>query len=123
MDTSWEEARNRELAHWSLIRDAIGTASPLELLTEVNAADAFCQKVREEAGGPIDYCARCLFYQQFGGCRETGSRMSEHIAAQDWDGLRAQMDAFIAHLRALQVPPAAPAATAATAATATVQTG
>jgi len=38
---SWEEARNREIAHWSAIREAIGTAAPVELLTEINAADAF----------------------------------------------------------------------------------
>ena len=32
---SWEEARNRELTHWSVIRDAIGTASPVDLFTEI----------------------------------------------------------------------------------------
>jgi len=104
---SWEEARDRELAHWATIQDAIGTASPVELLTEINATDAFCEKVRDEADGPIDYCPRCLFYQQFGGCRETGSRMSESVAAQDWEALRTQVDAVTAHLRALVVPPAA----------------
>lgn len=103
---SWEEARDRELAHWAAVREAIGTASPVELLTEINATDAFCTKAREEADGPIDYCPRCLFYQQFGGCRETGGRMSESVAAEDWDGLRAQVDALTAHLRALNVPPA-----------------
>jgi hypothetical protein len=104
---SWEEARDRELAHWVTIREAIGSASPVELLTEINAADAFCQKVREEADGPIDYCPRCLFYQQFGGCRVTGSRMSESVAAHDWDALRAQVDEVTAHLRTLSVPPSA----------------
>ena len=106
---SWEEARDRELAHWATLRDAIGSASPVELLTEINAADAFCEKVREETDGPVDYCARCLFYQQFGGCRETGSRMSECVAAHDWEALRAQVDAVTAHLRALAVPAAAKA--------------
>jgi hypothetical protein len=100
---SWDDARQRELAHWSAVRDAIGTASPVELLAEINAADAFCEKAREEAGRPADLCDRCLFYQQFGGCRETGGRMSEQVAAGDWDGLRAMVDGFIVRLRALDV--------------------
>lgn len=101
---SWEEARNRELAHWSAIRDAIGVAAPVELLTEINAADALCEKARKEAGSPIDYCTRCLLYQQVGGCRETSARMSERVAARDWTGLRAMVDELVAHLHALPVP-------------------
>jgi hypothetical protein len=103
MAMSWDDARHRELAHWSAVRDAIGTASPVELLTEINAADAFCEKAGEEAGRPAGLCARCRFYQQFGGCRETSGRMSEQVAAGDWDGLRAMVDEFIVRLRALDV--------------------
>lgn len=102
---NWKEARNRELAHWFAIRDAIGTAAPVELLTEINAIDAFCDKAREEAGGSFVDCARCLFYQQFGGCREASGRMSERVAAGDWQELRALVDELIAHLGALDVPP------------------
>ena len=97
---NWEEARNRELAHWSAVRDAIGIVTPVDLLTEINAADAFCDKAREETNGAVDYCARCRFYQQFGGCREASGLMSERVAAGDWEGLRALVDEFIAHLRA-----------------------
>lgn len=100
---SWEEARDRELAHWSAVCDAIGTASQLELLTEINAADAFCERAREEVEERTDPCARCLFYQQFGGCRETSGRMSEQIATRDWDGLRAMVEEVIGRLRALDV--------------------
>jgi hypothetical protein len=113
-EASWTEARDRELAHWSAIREAIGSASPVELLTEINAADAFCDKAKQEtveigstphaAGEP---CPRCLFYQQFGGCRETSGRMSESVAAHDWEGLRAQVEEVIAHLHGLAVPAAA----------------
>ena len=105
MALSWEQARNRELDHWSAIRDVIGTASPVELITEINAADALCEKSREGGEGPIDYCGRCLFYQQFGGCRQPSGRMSESVAARDWEGLRLQVDEIIAHLRALEVQP------------------
>lgn len=101
---SWEEARNRELAHWTAVHDAIGTAAPVELLTEINATDAFCDKAREVAGDPIDYCSRCLLYHQFGGCRDTSGRMSERVAQRDWEGLRAMVDELIAHLRGLAVP-------------------
>ena len=101
---SWEEARERELAHWAAVRDAIDSPSPVELLTEINAADSFCEKAREEADGPVDFCPKCLFYQQFGGCRATSSRMSESVADGDWDALRAQVDEVTAHLRALTIP-------------------
>jgi hypothetical protein len=101
---SWEEARQREIAHWSALRDAIGTAAPVELLTEINAADAFCEKVREGADEPVDFCSRCLFFQQFGGCRETGGRMSERVAAGDREGLRVLVDQVISQLRALDIP-------------------
>ena len=100
---SWEEARDRELAHWSTVRDAIGTASQVELLTEINAADAFCERAREETVDPAGLCARCLFYQQFGGCRATGGRMSESVAERDWEGLREMVDEVIGRLRALDV--------------------
>jgi hypothetical protein len=105
----WESARDRELAHWTAVRDLIGTAAPVELMTEINAADALCEKAKEEAGGPLDYCPRCLFYQQFGGCRMVSGEMSDRAAARDWDGLRKLVDQFIAHLRALRVTPAAAA--------------
>jgi hypothetical protein len=118
MDTvmSWREARDRELTHWAAVRDAIGNASPVELLTEINAADAFCETAKHEtvaigaAAAPVhspgEPCPRCLFYQQFGGCRETSGRMSESVATQDWEGLRAQVDEVIAHLHGLAVPAA-----------------
>jgi len=101
---SWEEARDRELAHWSAIREAIGTATPVELLTEINAASALCEKAKGEANSSLSYCDRCLFYQQLGGCREVSGRMSERVAENDWDGLQSLVDGFIAHLRALEVP-------------------
>jgi len=114
---NWTEARDRELAHWSAVRNAIGSASPVELLTEINAADAFCDTAKHEtvaigtvaAAGhaPGEPCPRCLFYQQFGGCRETSGRMSESVATHDWEGLRAQVDEVIAHLHGLEVPVAA----------------
>jgi hypothetical protein len=49
---SWEEARDRELAHWSAVQASIGSASPIELLTEINAVDALCAQTREEGGPP-----------------------------------------------------------------------
>ena len=100
----WEEARDRELAHWLAVREAVSTTSQVELLTEINAADALCQKSREEADGAPGFCDRCLFYQQFGGCRAATGRMSDLVAAREWEGLRELLDDYIAHLRALRVP-------------------
>ena len=104
---SWEEARNREITRWSAIRDAIGTAAPVDLLTEINTASTLCDKAKGEAGESLNYCDRCLFYQQFGGCREVSGRMSERVAESYWQGLQTLVDGFIAHLRALEIPSAA----------------
>lgn len=99
----WEEARNRELVHWLSVREAVSTASQVELLTEINAADALCEKSREVAGGAGNFCNRCLFYQQFGGCREVISQMSKLAAARAWEGLNELLDGYIVHLRELRV--------------------
>lgn len=101
---SWEEARDRELARWFAIRDAIGVTEPVKLLTEINATGTLCDKAKGETGESINYCDRCLFYQQFGGCREVSGRMSERVTESDWKGLRSLVDEFIAHLRALEIP-------------------
>lgn len=101
---TWQEARDRELAHWSAVRDALGSAAPVDLLTEINAADALCEKAGEEAHEALNPCVRCLVYQQFGGCREVSGRMSERVAAGDREGARALLDGFLAHLRALEIP-------------------
>lgn len=101
---SWEEARNRELARWLSIREGIGVTEPVKLLTEINVTSTLCEKAKEGAGESLNYCDRCLFYQQFGGCREVSGRMSERVSESDWKGLRALVDEFIAHLRALEIP-------------------
>jgi hypothetical protein len=101
----WQEARTRMLARWGAIRDAIGTAHPLDLMVEINVVNEFCGKAKEESGSPWAFCDYCPFYHQFGGCREVSARMSESAAARDWEGLRGQVEEFIAHLVALRVPP------------------
>jgi hypothetical protein len=101
----WEEARSRMLTRWHGIRDAIGTAHPLDLLVEINVVNEFCGKAKEEAGSPWAFCDYCPFYHQFGGCREVSARMGERAAAKDWEALTALVDEFIAHLEALKVPP------------------
>ena len=100
----WQEAREQTLAIWFAIRDNIGKADPLDLLTEINAMCALCEKADEEAGGPYNRCHYCLFYQQFGGCLAVNAVMSECVVARDWDRLRVKVEEFIAHLQQLKLP-------------------
>lgn len=103
---TWREAINGTVRQWSTIRDAIGVAAPVDLLTEINAVCDLCEKAEAEAGSGIERCRYCLFYQQFGGCQEVSGRMSEAVAAGDWDRLRSLVDQMIEGLGKLEVPAA-----------------
>lgn len=107
----WKQAKHNTLELWRGIRSSIGEADPLDLLTEINAVCDLCGAAGEQrAAGELDNCQYCLFYRQFGGCRGINADMSECIAARDWDQLRVLADRFIAHLEAMEVPPAQTAA-------------
>jgi hypothetical protein len=105
---NWEEARGLMLVRWNAIRDAIGSAHPLDLMVEINVVNEFCGRAKEEAGSPWAYCDFCPFYHQFGGCREVSAQMSDRAAARDWEGLTTLVDEFISHLHAVKVPPEEP---------------
>jgi hypothetical protein len=101
----WSQARESTLQQWTAIRDSIGTADTIDLLTDVNAVTGICEKAKEEAGGGEGKCDFCPIYQQYGGCREWGGRLSERIAEKDWPAVRAMVETAIATLERLEVPP------------------
>lgn len=103
---NWTEAIDGTVRQWNHIRDSIGTASEVEMLTEINAVCDLCAKSEEEAGGGIGRCEKCLFYQQFGGCRELSAHMSEAVIAKDWNRLRRLIDETIRGMRSLVLPTA-----------------
>lgn len=103
---NWKQARDHALETWSGIRASVDDIDdPVELLSRINAVNDMCVKAKEDAGTPWGHCEYCLFYQQFGGCKEVSGRMSEAVVAREWDELRRLLDEFIAHLRELKVPP------------------
>ncbi len=107
--SDWNEARRLTIAKWQAIRFAAGRDHPLDLLEEVNAADALCAKAEEErdaAGNGTNRCQHCLVYEQFGGCQEILGRLSERIASHDWPAVRRYADEMLARLQALKPPPA-----------------
>ena len=103
---NWTEAIDGTVRQWNHIRDSIGTASEVELLTEINAVCDLCAKSEEEAGSGIGRCEKCLFYQQYGGCRELSAHMSEAVIAKDWNRLRRLIDETIRGMRSLVLPTA-----------------
>jgi hypothetical protein len=98
---SWTEAIEATHRQWTAIRDSIGEADEVELLTEINAVCDLCEKAEAEEGSGIGRCRRCLFYQRFGGCQEVSARMSEAVIERDWDRLRHLVDETIGGLRSL----------------------
>jgi len=103
----WSEAKEKTLRKWTAIEEAVGSADPVDLMTEVNATCAICDKAKEEAGGGIGKCELCLLYQQLGGCKEFGGRLSERVAEKDWPQVQAMVAKAVEALRSLEVPPAA----------------
>jgi hypothetical protein len=108
--SDWADARRRTVAKWQAIRFAAGHEHPLDLLEEVNAADALCAEADKErdAAGEGRRCDHCLMYQQFGGCQEVLGRLSERIAAHDWPAVRSYADEMLARLQALEPPASGP---------------
>lgn len=106
---TWTEAIEGTLRQWTAIRDSIGQADEVELLTEINAVVDLCEKAEAEEGSPFGRCRRCLFYQQFGGCQDICGRMSEAVVEKDWNRLRYLIDETINGLKSLNLPLAATA--------------
>ena len=103
----WSQAREKTLQQWTAIRDSIGNADVVDLLTDVSAITAICEKAKEEAGTGLGKCDFCPIYQQYGGCKEWGGRLSERIAEKDWPAARAMVDTAIATLERLEISPEA----------------
>jgi len=101
---SWQQAKRETLEEWRRIRASIGRRDELQLLTDINAAGAMCSEARSESE-PGRKCSRCRFFDQFGGCSEVSGKMSELVAAKQWDELRALVDQFLADLERLEVEP------------------
>ena len=110
---TWNEAKTGTIRQWEAIRDAIGSADTVELLTEINAVCDLCEKSDQEAGTPFGRCNSCLFLQQFGGCREVSARLSELVVSGKLDEVRVLVDDMIRKTESLVLPeerPGEPAA-------------
>jgi hypothetical protein len=105
----WRQARDATLSDWRRIRASIGEADPIELLTDVNAVCALCEKADEEPPEGKSRCERCLVARQFGGCSQLNGLMSEKIAEHDWEGLTALVDEFLHELETVDLDDADPA--------------
>jgi len=100
----WNQALRTTIRQWQVIRDSIGSAHEIELLTEINAVCDLCEKARDEScaetGAPFDRCQYCRAFQQFGGCQEISARMSEAVVEKDWPRLRSLVDETVRALTA-----------------------
>lgn len=100
---NWTEAIDKTIEKWQAIRDSIGTAHAIELLTEINAVCEVCEKASEEAGGnAVMKCRHCLLFYQYGGCQGFGARLSERVAEGNWEEVRALVDQAIGALQAVE---------------------
>ena len=100
---NWQQARDETLSDWRRIQASIGTADPIDLLIDINAVCALCEKADEGKADGESRCERCLVAQQFGGCRDLNGLMSDRVAAHDWDTLRELVDQFVSELEAVDL--------------------
>src|SRR5688572_20697993 len=102
----WKNARQTSLLKWHAIRDAVGEASPAELLTVANEMCDMCVKAKEEqlVQGSGTRCDHCLYLQQFGGCQEVTTRLNDRIVARDWTAVRELTGEVIRRLETLRIP-------------------
>jgi hypothetical protein len=101
---TWTEAIQGTIRQWTTIREALGVADTVTLLTEINAVCDLCEKSETEAENGIERCRYCLFYQQFGGCQEVSGRMSEAVVEKDWERVRHLIDEMVQGLQRLELP-------------------
>ena len=103
---NWEEAKRNTIEVWSSIRDSIGTADELELLTEINSIDDLCVLSRNEASehGDNVKCHFCPAYQQFGGCKAVCGELSELVTRKEWDAMRGIVQNFIDTIETMELP-------------------
>jgi hypothetical protein len=102
----WQQALDETISSWERIRDGIGDADELQLLSDINAVCDLCRMSDDEAhesGGRR--CDHCLVFQQWGGCLGINALMSEKVVEKDWDELRHLVDRFITELRTTATPP------------------
>ena len=100
----WIEARRSTIDLWRGIREAVGSAEELQLLTDINGVCALCDKAREHSGPHEGPCTYCLAYRQFGGCLEASRELSDLVVQRRWDEVRQHVDDFIARLEAIEAP-------------------
>ncbi len=101
---TWKQALEETLDQWYALRDEIGLAPDVELLTDIHAACPLCEKATEVAGDPARRCEVCPLSRQFGSCYPISGEMSESIARHDFAGLADLVDEFIARLEAVRLP-------------------
>jgi hypothetical protein len=103
---TWKEAKQQTVAQWRLLIDRIGHDDVLDLLIELNAVTALCERARVEAleHGEPRKCQYCLAYDQLGGCGAVEEVLSEKLVAGEWDEARDLARRILADLESLEVP-------------------
>ena len=103
---NWEDAKQSTLRFWRSLYASVGTADPLDLLTEINGITDLCVVAKEEAATTHDLakCHYCPAYEQFGGCRPASAALSELVAKRDWPELKLRIGSFIEELERMEAP-------------------
>lgn len=103
---TWAEAKQKTVEQWRTLIPRIGVDDPLELLSEVNAVNALCDRARVEAARHDDWrkCRFCIAFEQLGGCGAVEAVLSEKILAREWDEARDLARRVLGELIALEVP-------------------
>src|SRR5688500_4767046 len=106
MPMTWTEAKQQTVAQWRSLVERIGHDDVLDLLIELNAVTALCERARVDAlqRGDSRKCQYCLAYEQLGGCGEVEEVLSEKLVSGEWDEARDLARRILGDLESLQVP-------------------
>lgn len=88
----WKLALDATIAEWEVIRDNIGKANPVDLVTEINAVCELCDKASHEADQPGHRCRYCIVFGTDRGCRDLRLELTQSLLDEDWESSRAQVD-------------------------------
>lgn len=105
----WKKAKQRTLGEWLRIRSALTDGDALQLVTDINAVCALCEKAREVAGSAAERCSQCIAFGDTKICEDYRFKLSELILDRDEAAATVLLEEIIQRVRDAPLPDETPA--------------
>lgn len=115
----WEQARQESIEKWlqvdGMVQEMVdeGRRDPVDLLTQIAEACAFCETAMEHRAhgdAPLaglkgmNKCHYCEAYAFYGGCQEPIHHLNQAIADENWEGVRGRIREIVKALEGMELP-------------------